>query len=218
MTKSIPLLNATLLIVTLLFTAPSLCSAAEDGQRAKWQSLFDGKTLGKWKPAKFGGEGEVSVKEGVIHMQSGNTLTGITYAGKVPTTNYEIEVEARRWDGIDFFCGLTFPVAKSHCSFIPGGWGGATVGLSSIDGKDASENDTTGYYKFEDRKWYTIRVRVEPERIRVWLDKKKLVDQNIKGKKISIRPEVDLSRPLGISAWQTAAEVRKIRLRRIDEK
>jgi hypothetical protein len=35
-------------------------------------------------------------------------------------------------------------------TFICGGWGGAVVGISSIDGQDASMNETTKYIKFED--------------------------------------------------------------------
>jgi hypothetical protein len=48
--------------------------------------------------------------------------------------NYEIKLEAKKVTGNDFFCGMTFPVGDSFCSFIVGGWGGPVVGLSSIDG------------------------------------------------------------------------------------
>ena len=75
-----------------------------------------------------------------------------------------------RVDGIDFFCGLTFPVADSHASFIVGGWGGTVVGISSIDGMDASENATTKYVKFQLKRWYKIRIRVTPTSIQAWID------------------------------------------------
>jgi hypothetical protein len=32
---------------------------ADDG----WQSLFDGRSLGQWKPTEFGGEGVVTVDD-----------------------------------------------------------------------------------------------------------------------------------------------------------
>jgi hypothetical protein len=112
---------------------------------------------------------------------------------------------------------LTFPVGKSHCSFIVGGWAGAVVGLSSIDGKDASENDTTKYMNFKTGQWYRIRVRVTDDNISAWIDDKQVVDQNIKDRKITTRNEVDLSKPLGISAWQTEAAIRNIRLRKLVE-
>lgn len=180
-----------------------------------WKPLIDGKTLSGWKITNFGGEGEVTAKDGQILMEFGSSLTGITYEGEFPKTNYEISLEAMRVDGNDFFCGLTFPVAESHCSFILGGWGGAVVGISSIDGRDASENETTQYKKFESDQWYKIRVRVTPERIQAWIDDKVIVDQDIAGRKITTRREVDLSKPLGISAFETRAALRKLQYREL---
>lgn len=128
-----------------------VASGVATGDEPSWKPLFDGKTLDGWKITNFGGEGEVTVEDGSIILEYGSSLTGITYDGTFPKTNYEITLEARRLDGTDFFCGMTFPVAESHCSLILGGWGGAVVGLSSIDGHDASENETTQYKKFRSR-------------------------------------------------------------------
>jgi hypothetical protein len=180
-----------------------------------WTSMFDGKSLAGWKVPVFGGDGEVSVAEGRILFDFGEMLTGITYTKEFPASDYEIRLEAMRVDGIDFFCGLTFPVADSYCSLIVGGWAGAVVGLSSIDGRDASENETTKYMNFKTGKWYGIRLRVTRHRIRAWIDDQLVVDQQTDGRKISTRAEVDLSRPLGIAAWQTRAAVRKIEYRRL---
>ena len=183
--------------------------------KPQWQPLFDGRSLEGWKVVEFGGDGEVKVTDGRILMKMGNSLTGITYQGEgLPKRNYEIELDAMRVEGIDFFCGLTFPVGESHCSFIVGGWGGAVVGLSSIDDKDASENDTTRYLNFKTGQWYRIRLRVTDEKITAWLDDKQVVDQNIRGKKVGTRNEVDLSKPLGLSCWQTTAAIRNVRLRK----
>ena len=191
-----------------------LCVLTAD--KPQWQPLFDGKSLDGWKVVEFGGDGDVEVKDGRIIMKMGNSLTGITFAGKeLPISNYEIELEAMRVDGIDFFCGLTFPVGKRHCSFIVGGWAGAVVGLSSIDDKDASENDTTKYMNFKTGQWYRIRVRVTDAKISAWIDDKQVVDQDTKDRKISTRNEVDLSKPLGLSCWQTTSAVRNIRLRKL---
>ena len=194
-------------------TSQKLAGAKSKAKGPQWTPLFDGKKLGKWVVPNFGGEGEVTIKKGTIHLDFGTSLSGITYQGKFPKTNYEVRLEAMRVDGIDFFCGLTFPVADSHASFIVGGWGGTVVGISSIDGMDASENATTKYVKFQLKRWYKIRIRVTPTSIQAWIDDKQVVKQDIRGKKISIRDEVDLSKPLGISAWQTKAAVRKIEMR-----
>ncbi|MCO6459667.1 MAG: DUF1080 domain-containing protein [Pirellulaceae bacterium] len=182
-------------------------------QRENWKPLFDGKTLTGWKPTRFGGEGEVRVEDGSIVLDFGSSLTGITLSGEFPTSNYELQLEAMRAEGIDFFCGLTFPVKQSHCSLIVGGWGGSVVGLSSIDGKDASENETTKYMKFEKGRWYPIRVRVTDERIQAWIDGKLEVDQDIRDRRISTRVEVDPSKPLGFCTWETKASLRKISYR-----
>jgi len=181
-----------------------------------WISLFDGRSLKGWEVANFGGEGEVRVQEGSVLMDFGAMLTGITYQEEFPKSNYEIRVQAMRIDGIDFFCGLTFPVGDDHCSFIAAGWAGAVVGLSCIDGKDASENETTKYMNFENDRWYRFRVRVTDDRIQAWIDDEQVIDQEIGGREISIRPEVDLSKPLGIAAWQSRAAVRGLEYRLLE--
>ncbi len=181
-----------------------------------WQSLFDGKSLGRWKSTEFGGEGRVTVADGQINLEAGADLTGITWAGgALPKMNYEISLEAVKTSGSDFFCGLTFPVANSFCSLILGGWGGGIVGLSSLDGADASENETTQVMEFPENRWYKVRVRVTPNRIQAWLDEKSIIDVDTSEHSIDIRMEVELSKPLGIATWKTSAALRNIRIRRL---
>lgn len=192
-------------------------ASARAAEEKNWTPLFDGKTLDGWKSTEFGGEGEVYVDNGEIVLETGSDMTGITCTREVPKVNYEIELEATRLDGIDFFCGLTFPVGDAPCSLIVGGWAGAVVGLSSLDGFDASENETTHLATFKKEQWYRIRLRVEQERIQAWIDDERVIDADIRGRKLSIRPEVELSRPLGIASWQTTAALRKIRLRTLDD-
>jgi hypothetical protein len=178
-------------------------------------SLFDGKNLGQWNITDFGGQGDVYVKDGSIIMEMGNDMTGITWAGPVVRMNYEITLDAKRVTGSDFFCGLTFPVGENPCSLILGGWGGQVCGLSNIDYYDAANNETTRIIQFENGKWYHVRLRVTPNKIEAWLDDEKIVDIETTGRKIDIRPEVDLAQPLGISTWQTAGAARNIRLKKL---
>ncbi len=180
-------------------------------------SLFDGKTLGQWAVSRFGGEGEVVVEDGSILMEFGTNLTGIHYTGDLPTNHYEVSLEAMQVDGIDFFCGLTFPVDENFCSLIVAGWGGSIVGLSNIDDRDASDNETTRFLKFDQGTWYKIRLRVEPDRISAWIDDEQVVDLATKDRRISIRPEVGPSKPFGISAWETRSALRNIRLTYLKE-
>jgi hypothetical protein len=200
-------------ILALLAVAAGPAAGAEP--EAVWKPLFDGTSLSGWKLTNFGGEGEVLVENGSIILDFGSSITGITYAREFPKTNYEIRLEAMRADGRDFFCGMTFPVADSHCSLIVGGWGGALVGLSSIDGKDASENETTKVMKFDNGRWYRFRVLVTPEKIKAWIDDELQIDQSIEGRKITTRYEVNLSKPLGFASYETKAALRKIEYRLI---
>jgi hypothetical protein len=205
------------ILMLCLFTAlvPSSASvqAAPDGG---WQPLFDGKALGNWQSTKFGGEGAVKVENGQIVLEAGKTLTGITWSGsELPATNYEIALQAMRVEGRDFFAGVTFPVADSFCSLILGGWGGTVIGLSSINTEDASQNETSQSMEFELGRWYNVRLRVTPAKIEVWLDDRQIINQDLKGNRISIRMEMEPSRPLGIATWKTKAALRDIRLRRL---
>jgi hypothetical protein len=175
--------------------------------------IFNGVTLDGWEVTNFGPQGPVSVSGGEIILSMGDGCTGITYTRKIPVTDYEISLEARRREGNDFFCGLTFPAGNDFCTFIAGGWGGSTVGLSCIDGKDAAENETTTMRNFDKNRWYTVRLKVSGSSIEVWIDDEKVVGLDTKGRRLSVRPEVNLSKPLGIASWNTTAGVRKIRLK-----
>jgi hypothetical protein len=155
------------------------------------------------------------VEDGQVILEAGRPLTGITWAGKdLPATSYEIALQAMRVEGRDFFAGITFPVADAFCSLILGGWGGTVIGLSSIDGMDASENETSQSIEFESGRWYSVRIRVTPGKIEAWLDDRQIINQDISGKKITTRVEVDPSKPLGIASYRTKAALRDIRLRR----
>lgn len=200
-------------LCTLLLPSSTLAQAT---QASGWQPLFDGKTLTNWESTKFGGEGAVKVENGQVVLETGRTLTGITWNGpELPKTNYELVLQARRVEGRDFFAGVTFPVADSFCSLILGGWGGTVVGLSSINSEDASQNTTSQSMEFEMGRWYNVRIRVTPAKIEVWLDDRQIIDQDLKGNRITIRMEMDPSTPLGIATWKTTGALRDIRLRRL---
>ena len=195
----------------VLAQAPA-AQPAESG----WQPLFDGKTLANWQTTKFAGDGGVTVENGQIILATGRPLTGITWAGaELPTTNYEIALQAMRVEGRDFFAGVTFPVADSFCSLILGGWGGTVIGLSSINGMDASENETSQSMEFESGRWYSIRIRVTPDKIEAWLDDRQIISQDLEGRKITTRSEVDPSQPLGVASYRTKAALREFRMRKL---
>jgi hypothetical protein len=217
------------LLVATTFATGCACCQRHDGvakasssDAGGWRSLFDGKSLAGWKETDFGGAGAVTVDPKfrggapAFVINAGATLSGITLTNPPPAGDYEVELEALKIDGGDFFCGLTFPVGNSHATLVMGGWGGATVGISSIDGLDASENETTRFLTFAKDKWFHIRLRVTKDRIQVWLDRqeKPEIDQDIVDKRISMRfGEIELSMPFGIATYQTSSAVRSVKWR-----
>lgn len=201
-------------LALVLAVAMGTTAADADKDKAQWKPLFDNKSLAGWKETNFGGEGEVSVKEGVILLDQGNDMTGITYTRTdFPKMDYELTLEGKRVQGNDFFCTTTFPVGDAHCSLVVGGWGGTVVGLSSINGRDASDNETNKLCEFKRDQWYRIRIRVTGQRIEAWIDKERVVDLATKDKKITIRAECEPCKPLGIATWRTTGAVRDIRYR-----
>lgn len=207
-------------------------AAAKDLPAAKIAAKSDKKwrpLAGKWDNAHFGGDGEVErenwkknsedtskkppVEGKLFRLGMGDPLTGIRWTGKLPRENYELRMQARRTDGFDFFAAVTFPVGKEHCSFVLGGWGGGVVGISSIDGDDASSNETTGYKDFKNKQWYNIRVRVDEKNVTVWIDDVKWTSVNRSEHTFDIRIEMDPCLPLGIANFQCESEVRGIQIR-----
>jgi hypothetical protein len=200
-----------LLAAALLTPTPLIAQSP-----SPWRPLFDGKSLAGWKESDFLGAGKVTVDKGIITIGSG-VLTGITWAGDsspVPAIDYEVRVEASRVKGSDFFAGITFPVRDSFCTWILGGWAGEVVGLSSIDGADASQNETTFSRKFEPGHWYSLRLRVTAARIMTWIDEEPVIDVSIVNRWVALREgDIDRSIPFGIATFATVGAVRRIEWR-----
>ncbi|OHB67265.1 MAG: hypothetical protein A2V70_12315 [Planctomycetes bacterium RBG_13_63_9] len=219
------LLAAGLLAVGLLavgLSAVVFCAAAapvvQPNPTSPWKSLFDGKKLGQWKVTEdfdFRRHGKVEVVDGTLVLGKGRPGTAVRYTGKLPTIDYELALEAMRVEGEDFFCGLTFPIGKSPCTLIVGGWGGPVVGLSNVDGEPAVENETTVYREFKKGRWYTIRLRVTKAKVEAWIDKEKIIDLPTKDRKFTIWFEQESVLPMGIATWETTGALRNIRVQTI---
>jgi hypothetical protein len=203
----------------ILFLSPLTAQEPQSdaaSARQQWTSLFDGKALGKWRVVEkydFKRHGKVYVKEGCIILENGLPGTAIRWTGRFPRSDYEVAFEGRRVEGSDFFCGMTFPVGDSALTLILGGWGGPIVGLSSIDGEPAVENETCQYIDFQQGRWYRVRLRVTKPRIEVWLDQEKIIDLKTQGRELTIYWEVEPCLPFGVATWRTTGALRNIRLR-----
>lgn len=204
--------------------------------KAEWIDLKGG-----WKAIEFGGEGDVKAADGVIKMGYGDPITGVRWTGPMepieghnqddakdepsestksklpvlPRDNYELRWECRRDSGFDFLCAFTFPVGEQRASLVMGGWGGGITGISSIDGADASDNQTTMFKAFDNDKWYSARVRVDTQKITVWVDDTELFDHPREGHEFDIRFEMDPCLPLGIANFECDSRIRKIQMRRL---
>lgn len=196
---------------------PAAEKPAADKDAKKWRPLFDGKTLKGWKVSEFYGVGEVEIVDGAIIMKPGVDMTGITATQKMPKVNYEIQLEAKRVEGTDFFCGITFPIKEDFCSLIIGGWGGGVVGLSSLNGMDASENETTTFRDFKNGQWYPIKLRVTANRVTAWIGDEEEINVDIAESTISTRIEVEWSKPFGIATWNTTGAIRNLKIRDLSD-
>ena len=180
-----------------------------------WESLMDGNTLSGWEIVRYGGEGEPYVKNGVLTlpMATGGMSTGVCWVGDdLPVNNYELYYEARRVEGNDIFGGLSFPYGDSFATLIIGGWAGIVNGLSCIDGKDASQNETTKHHYFSDQQWHPVRLRVTADSIRAFVDTVKVVDISTAGKRIHLRSGT-VAAGLTFNTYLTTGEIRNIRIK-----
>jgi hypothetical protein len=186
-----------------------------------WQSLFDGKALGRWKiidEFDFEDHGKVYVDGGRVILEKGSPATGIRWTGEFPKIDFEASWEAMRVEGEDFFCAASFRWNDSPLTLVLGGWNGSVVGLSSINGEPAVENETCDYVDFELKRWYRLRLRVTQPRIEVWLDEKKIIDLPAEDRQLSIYWEMEPCLPFGFATWYTTGALRNIRVRALEAK
>lgn len=180
---------------------------------------WEGRALKHWKIVDqfvFKRHGAVRIENGAISLGKGDPGTAVVWNGPAPPVNgYEIRFEGRRTAGDDFFCGLTFPIDKSHCTLIVGGWGGSVTGLSNVDDYPAVENETTNAVEIVENRWHKLRLRVASTAVQAWFDDTKIVDLDPREKRFGVWWEQEPVRPLGFATWNTAAEYRGLRLERL---
>jgi len=212
-TRSAWMATWTMILWSLVPAALGRCQEDTKGA-GPWQKMLVDKSMEGWKSTQFGGDGQIGfTEEGHLSLDVGDPLTGITYEKDFPKSNFEVTWEANRKSGSDFLAGLTFPVGDEHASFICGGWGGGLIGISSIDGNDASENSTASYKDIKNDRWYRFRLVVSDEAIMVWMDDEELIQVERKGKSFSVRGEVRASRPFGYCVFRSKVEVRNLQYR-----
>ena len=183
----------------------------------EWKSLFDGKTLTGWKVVRWGGNGEPYVRDGamVIPVSTTGPMTGLSWVGDtLPVMNYVIYYEARRVEGRDIFAALTFPYGETAATLVFGGWDGIVNGLSSIDGYDASSNETTQFFGYRNNQWYPVQLRVTIDSIRADVGFERIVDIATAGKDIHLRSDI-LDTGLTLWTYDSTGEIRNLRIKKL---
>lgn len=148
-------------------------------------------------------------------INEGSPMSGIVFPtwfkDGLPFADYAITYEAMRASGRDFFGSATFPVRddKTFVTFVLGGWGGSQVGISCIDGYDASENSTGSSQRFENGKWYRVRIEVRAKEIKVLLDGRPIIQTNIAGRDLGLRAgDIDKCVPFGFATYAAVGQLR----------
>jgi len=191
--------------------------AADHETSDGWIVLFDGETLSGWESVHYGGEGKPYVKNGVLvlPMAEEGLMTGVRWVGDaLPVNDYIVTYEARRVKGDDIFAALSFPYEDTYASLIFGGWRGIVNGLSSIDGYDALENETTQFFSLRDNQWYPVELRVTKDRIEAFVGTYQIVDLETKGKSLHLRPGL-LDTGFTLWTYLSTGEIRNVRLKKI---
>ncbi|MBM4041706.1 MAG: DUF1080 domain-containing protein, partial [Planctomycetes bacterium] len=184
----------------------------------QWLSLFDGKTLDGWRvvPAAGGGRaGSVEVRDGQIVLGAGTPQTAIAWAGGFPTTDYEVRVEATRILGRSDFCSIVFPLGAAHCTWVIGGYGGETTGITLFDNSQANWNETTQTLAFQQGRQYQVRLRVTKARLQGWVDDEQVLDSMTAGHTFALLGFAQQGAPFGVFASNTTAGLRSISVRAV---
>lgn len=191
-------------------------SELSEPTEAKPVALFRNDSLDGWKLTDFFRPGEVQVLDGVVTLGKGNPMTGVTIDRKDAFfKNFELTYEARRVEGDDFFAAATFPVDGGHLTFVNGGWSGNVTGLSSIDGADASENETGTRVEFDNGRWYRFVIFVKGRKVTVHVDGKQVVDFDGTDRSLRTRVESRPCEPLGFASFGCVGQIRAASLKEI---
>ena len=165
-----------------------------------------------WQGSNYGVQHPIEIDKQILNIPIGDPINGVHWIGDdLRKSNYSLEFDARRTQGNDFFVGLTFPIKNEYCSLILGGWANYVSGLSSINGLDASENESTSHdFEFKNNTWYQVELIVMDDFIQCHINQQEVFKVKTKDKTFSIRPEVEPSKPLGFCTFYSSAEYRNI--------
>lgn len=159
-----------------LLALASCASVHDAGQaRGDWQPLFDGKTLSGWRASEA--PGSFRVQDGAIVVRG--PRSHLYYLGPVEGhdfRNFELQLEVMTRPGAN--SGVYF-----HTAWQDEGWPAKGYEVQ-VNNSQSDPKRTAGLYGVEDYfqapvkddVWFTLRIRVEGQRIRTFVDDKPIID------------------------------------------
>lgn len=214
-------LSCLLLLLAVLVSCGPRPSVPAKSQVRQWH-LLEGALKAGWQQAGIPEEARIRVEGDELLLPAGLPMTGAKWGlwtADMPATSYQISYEAQKQEGEDAFGMVTFPVGshRSHVTFVLGGWGGTVTGFSSIDFKDANENQTRAEQRFEFSRWYQVKIEVTPEVLKAWIDGRIVANASIKGRQVGLRPGfIDHCLPFGFASYATSGRIRKVEIRELE--
>ncbi len=209
-------------LVILISVAVMSCKPVAPSAPLRSWEMLAGAQAAMWRSAEIPNSGKVEVRDGEAVLEEGGPISGLRFTGWIdgafPVRDYEIAFDAMRVEGEDFFAAVTFPVRsiETCCTLIVGGWGGGLVGISSIDGQDAADNMTRSEQRFENGKWYHIRLEVRDELLRCWIDERIVFNTSIKARAIGMRAGyIENCLPFGLATYGSKGRVRALVVREL---
>jgi len=202
--------------------------SAEEG----WIDLFDGKSIAGWQPNSD--EGAYRLEEGVLRLQATHATNRghLFYTGDDDEPDrfrdFELEVVARGEPNSN--SGIFFHTDRETRDEVLHLKNGYEVQLNSTEKekrKTGSLYDVVDLDQalIDDTEWFTVRIRVEGKRIRVWLNDNEAVDytepENVVALRSSKRKGRFLREEGGAIALQahdtdSVFYFRSVRIRRLD--
>jgi hypothetical protein len=176
--------------------------------------LFDGSTLGMWKPESAGVGDSVRVEQGAIQLSWGSPGTSVAWTGTRVPANYELTLEVMRLEesGSGYWF-LTFPIDDDRsCTLTLANQLGWLCGASGPVGDGAF----TRAVGLDGGTWHSVRLRVLRGRIEAFLDGKELVVEPVAESTVALS-EAPPAPSLEIATWAMAAAVREIRLKQLPD-
>lgn len=140
-----------------------------------WRLLFDGKTLTGWRASEA--PGSFNVRDGAIVVQG--PRSHLFYVGPVADhdfRDFELQLEVMTKPGAN--SGVYF-----HTAWQEEGWPAKGYEVQ-VNNSQSDTKRTAGLYGVEDNYrapvgddvWFTLRIRVEGNRIRTFVDDKPIID------------------------------------------